>query len=157
MARASRTHALEVSAEDQLAWRLRYRERPTREQAIAESAKNLRLQLAIEDGSRSGWSRSYATGLHPNPRLWKYQWFVFVSPPNYDGQAKRWTYAMPALTHAEFERRWAWLKENDIQVFFGNTRRRREHPIWREDIVAAGGLAPAFDDDPDAIASDGHR
>ena len=157
MVRASRTHALEAGAEDQLAWRLRHQERPTREQAVAESANNLHLQLAIEDGLRSGWSRSYATGMNPNPRLWKYHWFVFVSPPNYDGSAKHWTYAMPAMIHAEFVRRWLWLEENEIQFFFGNGRTRRQHPVWREDIVAAGGLAPAYDDDLDAVASDGHR
>lgn len=64
---------------------------------------------------------------------------------------------MPHMAHAEFLRRVAWLEDQGIEFSVSNTRRRRQHPLWNADTVATECLAPAYDEDGDPVASDGHR
>lgn len=133
--------------------------RPSRKKAIAESARNLRLQLAVEP--REGLWRSYAKGVNANPQFWKYRWRIFIALP-YKGHSvpKRWVWAMPELGHAEFLRRQRWLLGNRIEFYIDNRRYRREHPLWDPEakvIKEEPIVAPAYDEDPDEIADDGHR
>ena len=94
--------------------------------------------------------------MNPNPRLWKYRWKIFVIQPE-GSPSKQHTGAMPEMTHAEFLARFAWLKARGIEFSVSNTRQRREHPLWNAETVATECLAPAFENDRDPVASDGHR
>ena len=130
--------------------------RPTTEEASSSSERNLKLQLATPRDLRRGRVRSFASGMNPNPRLWKYRWKIFVLHP--DGSpSKEHTFAMPEMTHAEFRKRVAWLQDQGIAFSVSNTRQRREHPLWNAETVASECLAPAYDKDCDPVANDGHR
>lgn len=132
--------------------------RPTMEEAVATSERNLKQQLAIPRHLRRGYMRSFASGMNPNPRLWKYRWRIFVTrPDDPTAPSKEYTWEMPEMTHAEFKRRVEWLEARGIQFGYANSRQRREHPLWNAETVASERLAPAFEKDSDPIASDGHR
>ena len=123
-----------------------------------ESEENLRLQLTADPKLRTGRVRSYARGVHPNPRLYKYSWQVFIAPPGGTiGNMKTWTWSMPILTHAEFRRQYEWLRENRIEFFISNRRVRRRHRIWDPDSWPDEYLAPSFDEDTDETAIDGFK
>ena len=128
------------------------------EEALARSEGNLKVQLATPRHLRRGCVRSFAAGINPNPRLWKYRWKIFVTRPgDPSSPSKENTWAMPDMAHAEFLRRVAWLEDQGVEFSISNTRQRREHPLWNADIVASQCLAPAYDEDSDPVASDGHR
>lgn len=128
------------------------------EEAARRSDRNLRLQLAIGPAERKGMTHSFASGVHPNPRLRKHRWKIFVVGPE-DGarSMKRWMLAMPEIGHAEFLRRLRWLTDNGIRWAVMNRSQRREHELWSADLAAREELAPDYDDDPDEVAGDGHR
>ena len=135
------------------------RRRIGREEAARRSDSNLRLQLATEPAERKGMTHSFGSGVHPNPRLRKHRWKIFVVGPEDHrvGSMKRWTLAMPEIGHAEFLRRARWLKDNGIQWAVINRSQRREHELWSADVAKREKLAPSYDDDPDEVAGDGHR
>ena len=131
---------------------------PATEEALAISERNLKLQLAIPRHLRRGRARSFASGMNPNPRLWKYRWRIFVTRPGDPrSPSKQHTGAMPKMAHAEFLRRLAWLQDQGIEFSVSSTRQRREHPLWNAATVASERLAPAYEKDSDPVASDGHR
>lgn len=131
---------------------------PTMEEAQAISERNLKLQLAIPRHLRKGRVRSFASGMNPNPKLWKYRWQIFVTQPgDSESPLKPYTWAMPQLAPAEFQQRLAWLEAQGIEFSISKTRQRREHPLWTADTVASESLAPTFEKDSDPVASDGHR
>ena len=133
-------------------------DRPGMKQAIAASERNLRLQLAVNPERRKGTVHSFASNPHPNVRMWKYRWRIFVSPPEgHIPNLKRWTVAMPLMSHADFDRTLAWMQEHRIECHIHNVRQRREHPVWNAKVVAEEELAPPYDEDPDEIGSHGHR
>ena len=135
--------------------------RSARKDVIAESERNLRLQLAVETGLRKGRCHSYAGSVNANPQFWKYTWRIFVTPTGGDDFVpKQWVWAMPELKHAEFRRRYHWLRDNRINFYISNRRHRREHPLWDPEakVIQEEPMAvPAFDDDPDDIADDGRK
>jgi len=49
------------------------------ENFVSQSEENLRKQL--QDEKRYGGIISYAQGVHPNPRFYKYTWQIYVCPP----------------------------------------------------------------------------
>ena len=137
-----------------------WRERDFVEEQMAarESKENLRLQLTVGRKLREGTVWSFAVGVHPNPRFYKYSWRIFVAPPGREnGSMKLWTCAMPELTHAEFRRQHRWLRENRIECHISNVRQRRRHPIWDPNTWRDENLSPSFDEDTDEMGIDGHK
>ena len=105
--------------------------RPTTEEALATSERNLKLQLTIPRHLRKGRVRSFASGMNPNPKLWKYRWRIFVTRPGDSvSTLKPYTWAMPQMPHAEFQQRLAWLEAQGTKFSNSNARQRREHPLW---------------------------
>ena len=100
-------------------------------------------------------------GVNANPQFWKYRWKIFIAPPYHRERVlKQRVGDMPELGHAEFLRRQRWLLDNRIEFYIGNRRYRREHPLWDPEakvIKEEPIVAPAYDEDPDEIADDGHR
>ena len=129
----------------------------TQEEAVAESERNLGQQLAIDPAQRAPGVSSYALGVHPNPRLWKYRWQIFVLPARSSHRDKTCTLAMPRIGTAAFLKRLAWFKENRIVIAVANTRQRREHDLWDPDLIAGEVLAPRYKEDPDEVADGGHK
>lgn len=125
---------------------------------MVSSEQNLLMQLAIPRHLRRGFAHSFGSGVNPNPKLWKYRWRIFVTRRgDSQSRSKENTQVMPEMAHADFLYRVAWLRREGIEFSFLNTRQRREHPLWNADTVASENLAPAYGNDSDPVASDGHR
>lgn len=115
-----------------------------------------------ERATGRGCGSSYAQGVHPNPRFYKYVWWVFWSGSRADGWAflgdehRLGTAAALALL--------ADLKERGEPYWLYNRRLPRSdpanpfdvnHPRWRD-----AEWAPAIDDDLDPAAPEplaGHK
>ena len=110
---------------------------------------------------RSGCS-SYATGVHPNPRFYKYYWWVFWSGSPVDGLEFRSN--KYRLSTAAAMALLADLKASGEPCLLYNRRLPRRdpanpfdtnHPRWRD-----AEWAPAYGDDPDPVTPEplaGHK
>ena len=116
------------------------------------------LNREIEEG-RSGTCMCSGTGLHPNPRYWKYDWWVFHKDSPIDGH--EFLTAPYRLSTKEALDLIQTIKAAQGLCWIYNRRRPRHdpdntpfdplHPRWK-DIQ----WAPAYDDDLDA-PMDGHK
>lgn len=105
---------------------------------------------------------SCAQGVHPNPRFYKYVWWVFWSESPIDGwdfccDEHRLSTAAALSLLADLEERGEpyWLYNRQIPRRDPANPFDVEHPRWR-DVE----WAPAFDDDPDPVAPEpllGHK
>ena len=107
---------------------------------------------------QTGRSISYATGLHPNPRLYKYYWQVFTLDSDWEGPEFR-EKASPLCTSACMLKLDELTLSNSLYVLYGWKRPRRfpgmpfdpNSERWKD-----AQWAPALEDDSDPEWS-GHR
>ena len=110
---------------------------------------------------RSGCS-SYATGVHPNPRFYKYHWWVFWRESPVDGSEflsdkYRLSTAAAMALSADLKARGepSWLYNRRLPRRDPANPFDTNHPRWRD-----AEWAVAYDDDPDPVAPEplsGHK
>jgi len=116
------------------------------------------LKREIGEGKTGTWLCS-GTGLHPNPRYWKYDWWVFHKDSPIDGHAflkdpyrLSTKEAHDLIQMIEASQGLCWLYNvRRPRLDPGNTPFDPLHPRW-------DGIewAPAYDDDPD-VPMNGHK
>ncbi len=100
---------------------------------------------------------SNASGMHPDPRLYKYAWRVFWRGSPVDGRA---FFDTPALsTKAALELAAALDQRGEPYVIYNRRMHRRGVTLWnlKHPRFAKVTFAPAYDDDPDPSMASGHR
>ena len=107
-----------------------------------------------ERAAGRGGCDSYATNVHPNPRLYKYHWWIFWSESPVDGlefldDKYRLNTAAAMALSAELKATGepSWLYNRHLPRRDPANPFDFNHPRWRD-----SEWAPAYDDDPDPVA-----
>lgn len=112
------------------------------------------LQSLREMGARHA---SYAKGIHPNPRFYKYKWRIFWQGSSVEGAAFFRTEPLSISAALDLI---GWLESQNESFIVYNTRYpRRGNVIWDADPPRWKGVefAPAYDADEDPQIESGHR
>lgn len=95
------------------------------------------------------------SNLHPNPRFYKYYWWVFYSKTDAKNAAEIFWRTEHRLTTAEFAHLMKRLTEEQLYYAYVNRRYYRLGMIWDYHALSHKypGLkfASAYDDDPDEL------
>lgn len=101
-----------------------------------------------------------ASGIHPNPKWFKYFWWIFTAESPIDGHS--FLCDDNKLSFFEFEKELERVKSLGLEAWIYNTKLYRlgEDSPFDEQKLRAKGIsefAPSFDEDQDPMTPDGFK
>ena len=121
----------------------------------------------LDENRSTGWmGSSYALGVHPNPRFYKYRWLVFWAGSPVEGQEFfKWEYALCTFAFHDFMKELKHL--NEPYILYNDQIPRHEPGVTPFDLKSTRwsgvSFAPAWNNDCDPVVVDqnsillGHR
>lgn len=101
------------------------------------------------------------SNLHPNPKLYKYYWWIYAIDSKEDNAEKVFYQDKYRLTTKEFMDEYERLNKEKISFAYVNVKYHRLGAIFNYDKLKQLNpdieFAPKFDDDNDEISKDGHK
>lgn len=99
------------------------------------------------------------SSVHPNPRMYKYYWWIFTEHSPVEGTA--FLTEPYRLSIFDFQQQLKHCKENNLSAFIYNERRYRLDPSLPFDFdklrQEGVSFAPCFDDDTDPVTTEGFK
>ncbi len=101
------------------------------------------------------------SNLHPNPKLYKYYWWIYSLESKENSAAEVFYKKEHRLTTKEFEKESARLEDNKISFAYVNSKYHRLGTIFNYDKLIKEfpdiEFAPKYEDDNDEMIEGGHK